>query len=202
MQHSTTSSQQQQQQHQMPPTTSLPPHSTPVQTPTPAKDITPNEQPTISQQIVNEEQQHQQLDQQEIDGAAVENLAKQVSELDVDTKETEEPMLPSTPQRQQQANSRNARQNNNTSYRQNNNSNQRNQNGKQRITIPQTDFDFESSNAKFSKNELLKELMKGSDEEEASPIEQPHQEEQVIIPPPNDEDFYNRVRRKGVNADL
>lgn len=184
--------------------TTLQPATIP-QAPVPARDMTPQEQPLTTTK---------QLDQQEIDGATVENLAKQVSELDMDSKEVNEASLaPSSPplstptqsqqQQQRQSSYRNVRQNNNN-YRQNNNSNygnaSRGQTGKQRINIPQSDFDFESSNAKFSKNDLLKELFDGeADESKDEPNNIPQQqqysqtEEEVVIPPANDDGFYNKV---------
>ncbi|KAI8339601.1 Scd6-like Sm domain-containing protein [Chlamydoabsidia padenii] len=191
-----------QQQPSMPPATTL--ASTTSQTSTPAFDATPQEQAPTSTK---------QLDQQEIDGAAVENLAKQVSELDVDSKETNEILSPppsssssSPPPQQRQTNYRNGRQNN-SNYRQSNYTNYGNgsrnqQNGKQRISIPQSDFDFESSNAKFSKNDLLKELFNGGTDdgkdEQYNHLQQQHQpeeeKEEVVIPPPNDQGFYNKSK--------
>ncbi|KAI8337924.1 Scd6-like Sm domain-containing protein [Chlamydoabsidia padenii] len=147
----------QQQQQQSPPATSL--RTTP-----------PEEQPLVSPP--------EQLDQQEINSDAVENLAKQVSELDVDTEESLQSTTTSS--QRQHNNNRNGR---NPQYRQNNGS--RNQNSKQRIDVPPTDFDFESSNAKFQKNDLLKGLVND---------EQPDLQPEVIIPPPNDEDFYDKSK--------
>ncbi|ORZ18622.1 Scd6-like Sm domain-domain-containing protein [Absidia repens] len=205
-----TSQQQQQQQqpppppqqHQMPSATSLPAQSPAPsrQAPIPVLDGSLQEQSSAVQSTPTTEQ----VDQQEIDGAAVENLAKQVSELDVDTKEVNEALLSS----QHQKNYRTGRQNNNNYHRQNNaststtNGARNQQNDKhQRISIPQSDFDFESSNAKFRKNDLLKELQKDGDDDddkhvdndEKQPHQQPQVEEEVIIPP-NDEDFYNKSK--------
>ncbi|CAO3639507.1 unnamed protein product [Cunninghamella blakesleeana] len=155
----------------------------------------------------------EQLNQDEIDGAAVENLAKQVSELDIDTAEPEENgSLPQQQTQQQQSshqrqnnNYRGTRNNNNNNNNNNNSNNYRqnssghtngtrNQTGKQqqRINIPQSDFDFESSNAKFSKNELLKELMGGSKEEVETNNTNTEINEETVIIPPSDEEFYDK----------
>ncbi|CAO3598976.1 unnamed protein product [Absidia cylindrospora] len=193
--------QQQQNQHQMASTTSLPAQSPAPsrQSPTPVLNGSVQEQSSVVQSTPTAEQ----VDQQEIDGAAVENLAKQVSELDVDTKEGNEVLVSS----QRQNNYRSGRQNSSNYFRQNNSStsttngarNQQNDRH-QRTSIPQSDFDFESSNAKFRKNDLLKELKKDGDDDdkrvdnnEKQPHHQPQVEEEVIIPP-NDEDFYNKSK--------
>ncbi|KAI9263341.1 Scd6-like Sm domain-containing protein [Phascolomyces articulosus] len=77
-----------------------------------------------------------------------------------------------------------------------NNTNNNNNNAKQPIEIPKSDFDFESSNAKFKKEELLKEVTKKTGEEEDhqsidSHTEENEEDEEVIIPP-SDESFYNK----------
>ncbi|KAI8082695.1 Scd6-like Sm domain-containing protein [Halteromyces radiatus] len=196
--------QQQQQQSVLPPTTSMPQPPISTQPSAPGLDLAAKEQSSISPSNIAAEL----IDQQEIDGAAVENLAKQVSELDTDIKETEEAQsLPPAPQQQPQQQQQQQRQQ--THQRQNNYRNGRhangprtrdnNQNAKQRITIPQSDFDFESSNAKFSKNDLLKELIKGGEDDDVHHItndkhQQHQQEEEEVIIPPNDEEFYDKSK--------
>ncbi|CAO3632041.1 unnamed protein product [Cunninghamella echinulata] len=203
--------QQQPQQSSISPSSSLPTLPTTMPQPVP----TPNHnEPQSSQQQpatnVNDVQNNltEQLDQNEIDGAAVENLAKQVSELDVDSTEPEENVSSSLQQQQQshhrQNNYRGPRHNNtntntnNNNYRQNNSGHTngtRNQPGKQqRVHIPQSDFDFESSNAKFSKNDLLKELMGGANEEPEVVNTSTEQKEEKVIIPPNDEEFYDKSK--------
>ncbi|ORX45833.1 hypothetical protein DM01DRAFT_1410789 [Hesseltinella vesiculosa] len=153
---------------------------------------------------------------QEIDGAAVEHLAKQVSELDIDTND-DEVIRPTHAHQQRQPtnapvpasnnNNNNSNNNNNTNNRNNqrhSNYRQPNNNGRQqynnnrqqqRVEIPESDFDFESSNAKFSKNDLLKELMGGSSSANELDVDDivPVVQEDVMIPPPQ-EDFYDRSK--------
>ncbi|KAG2222479.1 hypothetical protein INT45_013392 [Circinella minor] len=97
-------------------------------------------------------------------------------------------------------------------YNNNNNNNTIN-NNKQPIEIPKSDFDFESSNAKFKKDELLKEVTKktGDEEEEQSVDEttthvddnnvntsnntannDEAQEDEEVVIPPSDESFYDK----------
>ncbi|KAI9307443.1 Scd6-like Sm domain-containing protein [Cunninghamella echinulata] len=209
--------QQQPQQSSISPSSSLPTLPTAMPQPVPTPN---NNEPQSSQQQsatnVNDVQNHltEQLDQNEIDGAAVENLAKQVSELDVDSTEPEESVSSSSQQQQQQQQSHHRQNNyrgprhnntntntnaNNNNYRQNNSGHTngtRNQPGKQqRVHVPQSDFDFESSNAKFSKNDLLKELMGGGSNEEAEVVNtNTEQKEEKVIIPPNDEEFYDKSK--------
>lgn len=59
-----------------------------------------------------------------------------------------------------------------------------------------SDFDFESSNAKFNKDEIVKEVAKkttGEDDEDDSQDNHQPDEEEVYIPPPEDEPYYDKV---------
>ncbi|CAG8737517.1 9794_t:CDS:2, partial [Ambispora leptoticha] len=135
---------------------------------------------------------------------AVENLAKKVSELSITTREvngervmgnnrsvSSNNRLPGMGGHlvQQNRRGRGSRRNYNQSYDRN------------RIPVPQSDFDFESSNAKFNKDELVKEVVKKiipnhdlkeencADGLELGPEEE---EEEVLIPPA--ETYYDKAK--------
>ncbi|RHZ64620.1 hypothetical protein Glove_321g32 [Diversispora epigaea] len=137
---------------------------------------------------------------------AVENLAKKVSELSITPKETngDKPGVVnnnrSTPSNnrlpgmgghlvQQNRRARGGRRNFNPNYDRN------------RIPVPQSDFDFESSNAKFNKDELVKEVVKKivpnhelKDDESADNITigLEEEEEDILIPPA--ESYYDKAK--------
>ncbi|GAB5591162.1 hypothetical protein Unana1_06062 [Umbelopsis nana] len=53
-----------------------------------------------------------------------------------------------------------------------------------RVQVPKSDFDFETSNAKFNKDNILKEVHHDDGAQQ--------EEEEVVIPPPDD--FYNKTK--------
>jgi len=76
-----------------------------------------------------------------------------------------------------------------------------------RVSVPTSDFDFESSNAKFNKEEIVKEVVKkshvghdvkdGKDvkegkEEDITQVEDEEEDDEVVIPPA--ETFYDRTK--------
>lgn len=70
-----------------------------------------------------------------------------------------------------------------------------------RIPVPQSDFDFESSNAKFNKDEIVKEVVKKTtpnhdhnikEDENTIDGEVEDEDEEVLIPPP--ESFYDKTK--------
>jgi protein LSM14 len=67
-----------------------------------------------------------------------------------------------------------------------------------RIPVPQSDFDFESSNAKFNKEEIVKEVVKKihpNDLKEEEPVDghgEEEEEEDFLIPPA--ESYYDRSK--------
>src|SRR6185369_7427181 len=74
-----------------------------------------------------------------------------------------------------------------------------------RVSVPTSDFDFESSNAKFNKEEIVKEVVKkshvGHDGKDGKDVKEGKEEdiqvedeseEEVVIPPP--ELFYDRTK--------
>lgn len=67
-----------------------------------------------------------------------------------------------------------------------------NNNTANRVQIPNSDFDFETSNAKFNKDSILKEVTHPHEEEQAVDYSAIQDEEEVIIPPADD--FYNKTR--------
>ncbi|CAG8560490.1 10747_t:CDS:10 [Diversispora eburnea] len=137
---------------------------------------------------------------------AVENLAKKVSELSITPKETngDKPGVVnnnrSTPSNnrlpgmgghlvQQNRRARGGRRNFNPNYDRN------------RIPVPQSDFDFESSNAKFNKDELVKEVVKKivpnheiKDDESSdnNTLGLEEEEEDILIPPA--ESYYDKAK--------
>ncbi|GBC04162.1 hypothetical protein RclHR1_05540015 [Rhizophagus clarus] len=138
--------------------------------------------------------------------SAVENLAKKVSEINLTTtKETNgekqatvnnhtrssapnnNNRLPGMGGHLLQQNRRGGR-GSRRSYNQNYDRN--------RIPVPQSDFDFESSNAKFNKEEIVKEVVKKihpNDQKEEEPVDghgEEEEEEDILIPPA--ESFYDR----------
>lgn len=139
-----------------------------------------------------------------INEAAIEQLAKKVSELNtgedtvvsgkasVDQQQHQEQRH--HPQQTQQGRRRYDNSNNNNNnyrggrggrYNNNNNDRQNNNNrGKSEFSIPTSEFDFEAANAKFDKSELVKK-----DHEEAD-----DDEEEIEIPQPDE--FYDKVMKK------
>jgi protein LSM14 len=66
-----------------------------------------------------------------------------------------------------------------------------------RIPVPQSDFDFESSNAKFNKEEIVKEVVKKThphDQKEEEPVDghEEDEEEDILIPPA--ESYYDKAK--------
>lgn len=137
--------------------------------------------------------------------SAVENLAKKVSEINLTTtKETngEKPATSSYARSSAPSNNRlpgmgghllqqNRRgRGSRRSYNQNYDRN--------RIPVPQSDFDFESSNAKFNKEEIVKEVIKKThphDQKEEEIIDghgEEEEEEDFLIPPA--ESYYDRSK--------
>ncbi|CAB4485040.1 hypothetical protein RhiirA5_376924 [Rhizophagus irregularis] len=136
--------------------------------------------------------------------SAVENLAKKVSEINLTTtKETNgekqatvnnhaRPSAPSNNRlpgmgghllQQNRRGGRGSRRSYNQNYDRN------------RIPVPQSDFDFESSNAKFNKEEIVKEVVKKihpNDQKEEEPVDghEEEEEEDILIPPA--ESYYDR----------
>jgi protein LSM14 len=123
-----------------------------------------------------------------INEAAIEQLAKKVSELNTseDTVISGKP-LEDHQQHHQQQNRRRYDNNNNNNYRgrggrySGNNDRQMNNKAKAEFSIPTSEFDFEASNAKFDKSEIVKK-----DNEEAD-----DEEEEIEIPQPDE--FYDKV---------
>ncbi|CAG8598104.1 15543_t:CDS:2 [Dentiscutata erythropus] len=136
---------------------------------------------------------------------AVENLAKKVSELSITVKEV-------NGERQVMGNNRSFPSNNRlpgmgghlVQPARRGRGNRRNYNqsyDRNRIPVPQSDFDFESSNAKFNKDELVKEVVKKiipnhdlKEENCADGIELGPEEEEddVVIPPA--ESYYDKAK--------
>jgi protein LSM14 len=61
-----------------------------------------------------------------------------------------------------------------------------------RVQIPNSDFDFETSNAKFNKDSTVKEVTHPHEEEQVIDHSAVQDEEEVIIPPADD--YYNKTR--------
>jgi protein LSM14 len=113
-----------------------------------------------------------------INEAAIEQLAKKVSELNT----SEDNVISTKPLDDQQHQTRRHNNNSNSNYRgrggrYNNNSNK----PKAEFSIPTSEFDFEASNAKFDKSEIVKK-----DNEEVDV-----EEEEIEIPQPDE--FYDKV---------
>lgn len=128
-----------------------------------------------------------------INEAAIEQLAKKVSELNTsdDNIISSKNMEDQHHQHQSRRRYDNNYNNNNVNYRgrggRYNNSNERQFNGnktKAEFSIPTSEFDFEASNAKFDKSEIVKK-----DHEEADDTE-----EEIEIPAPDE--FYDKVKKK------
>lgn len=129
-----------------------------------------------------------------INEAAIEQLAKKVSELNTseDNVVSGKPSEDQQQQHQQTQQGRRRYDNNNNNYRggrggrynNNNNERQNNNRGKPEFSIPTSEFDFEAANAKFDKSEIVKK-----DNEEAD-----DEEEEIEIPQPDE--FYDKVRKK------
>ncbi|CAG8565452.1 18639_t:CDS:2 [Acaulospora morrowiae] len=137
--------------------------------------------------------------------AEVENLTKRVSELSVNQKEINGERQASSNNRstvssnrlpgmgghlvQSGRRGRGSRRSYSQSY------------DRSRITVPQSDFDFESSNAKFNKDELVKEVVKkivpNHEVKEENEVEGialgPEEEEEDILIPPS-ETYYNKAK--------
>ncbi|KAI9490727.1 Scd6-like Sm domain-containing protein [Zychaea mexicana] len=77
-------------------------------------------------------------------------------------------------------------------YNNTNNNTNNNNAAKQPIEIPKSDFDFESSNAKFKKEELAKAVTKKTVEEEEQQSVEDQQEDEEVVIPPSDESFYDK----------
>ncbi|KAI8880805.1 hypothetical protein K501DRAFT_324809 [Backusella circina FSU 941] len=127
-----------------------------------------------------------------INEAAIEQLAKKVSELntgdDVIVNLKEEAQSQQQPQQQRINNRRydnnnqrrNNNSNNNNNRYNNSNNNQYNNKPKNDFTIPTSEFDFEASNAKFNKDDIVK---KNEEDQE--------EEEEITIP--EADNFYNKT---------
>ncbi|EPB83037.1 hypothetical protein HMPREF1544_10220 [Mucor circinelloides 1006PhL] len=119
-----------------------------------------------------------------INEAAIEQLAKKVSELNTG----DDAVIGSKPSSEEQ-HSRRRYDNNSSNYRNrnsrynNNNSNNfgdrqyNNNKAKAEFTIPNSEFDFEASNAKFDKSEVVKKEGEEVNDEEAEEIEIPQPDE-------------------------
>lgn len=131
--------------------------------------------------------------------AAVDRLANNLKDLEVEKKAKPATVDDEQRQQQQQQQNRNRRHYNNNNGNVNNNA-ARTRGGrhdhanKATIDIPKSDFDFESSNAKFNKNEIVKEVSGKDGNEQAEDQVEEQQEDEVVIPPPNDESFYDKVK--------
>lgn len=120
-----------------------------------------------------------------INEAAIEQLAKKVSELNA----SDDNVISNKPLDDQQQQSRRRYDNNNNNYNNNyrgrggryNNERSFNNKAKAEFTIPTSEFDFEASNAKFDKSEIVKKENEEVDFEE----------EELEIPAPDE--FYDKV---------
>ncbi|OBZ84136.1 Protein sum2, partial [Choanephora cucurbitarum] len=121
--------------------------------------------------------------QPSINEAAIEQLAKKVSELNPN----EDTIISSKPiddqqQQQQQSRRRYESHNQNNNYRNHRGgrfNHPNNQKAKHDLAIPSSEFDFEASNAKFDKSEIVKK-----DDGE-------HEHKEIEIPKPDE--FYNKT---------
>ncbi|CDS12321.1 hypothetical protein LRAMOSA04516 [Lichtheimia ramosa] len=131
--------------------------------------------------------------------AAVDRLANNLKDLEVEKKAKPATVDDEQRQQQQQQQNRNRRHYNNNNGNVNNNA-ARTRGGrhdhanKATIDIPKSDFDFESSNAKFNKNEIVKEVSGKDGNDQAEDQVEEQQEDEVVIPPPNDESFYDKQK--------
>lgn len=122
-----------------------------------------------------------------INEAAIEQLAKKVSELNTgeDTVIGSKPSSDEQQSRRRYDNNNNNYRNRNNRYNNNNNNNfgdrqynnNNNNKNKAEFTIPNSEFDFEASNAKFDKSEVVKKDGEEVNDEEAEEIEIPQPDE-------------------------
>ena len=121
-----------------------------------------------------------------INEAAIEQLAKKVSELNTgeDTVVGSKPYSDEQQSRRRYDNNNNNYRNRNNRYNNNNNNfgdrqynNNNNNKNKAEFTIPNSEFDFEASNAKFDKSEVVKKDGEEVNDEEAEEIEIPQPDE-------------------------
>lgn len=123
-----------------------------------------------------------------INEAAIEQLAKKVSELNTgeDTVVGSKPSSDEQQSRRRYDNNSNNYRNRNNRYnnnnnnfgdRQYNNNNNNSNKNKAEFTIPNSEFDFEASNAKFDKSEVIKKDGEEVNDEEAEEIEIPQPDE-------------------------
>lgn len=121
-----------------------------------------------------------------INEAAIEQLAKKVSELNTgeDTVVGSKPSSDEQQSRRRYDNNNNNYRNRNNRYNNNNNNfgdrqynNNNNNKNKAEFTIPNSEFDFEASNAKFDKSEVVKKDGEEVNDEEAEEIEIPQPDE-------------------------
>jgi protein LSM14 len=127
----------------------------------------------------------------EVTSTDVEQLAKSVSGMNVASEKQpgQASKLPGTGEHLIKNNNRGNR-NSKINVRYNAHGNQPN-NTNNRVVVPKSDFDFESSNAKFDKDHILQEVSHPHDDENAE-ADNGEDEEEVVIPPPDD--FYNRSK--------
>lgn len=126
-----------------------------------------------------------------INEAAIEQLAKKVSELNT-SEDTVVGSKPSSDEQQPRRrydnnnNNNNNYRNRNSRYNNNNNNNNNfgdrqynnnNNKNKAEFIIPNSEFDFEASNAKFDKSEVVKKDGEEANDEEAEEIEIPQPDE-------------------------
>ncbi|KAG2172133.1 hypothetical protein INT44_006602 [Umbelopsis vinacea] len=139
----------------------------------------------------------------EVTSTDVEQLAKSVSGMNVTG--NEKPVaaapigsakLPGTGEHliksNNRGNNRNSRVNVRYSAHGNANPTANNNTSANRVQIPNSDFDFETSNAKFNKDSILKEVTHPHEEEIVIDQSDVQDEDDVIIPPADD--YYNKTR--------
>jgi protein LSM14 len=118
-----------------------------------------------------------------INEAAIEQLAKKVSELNT----IDDNIIGQKPEdaSQQKHHQQNRRRYDNNNYR-GRGGRQFNNNKRAEFSIPTSEFDFEASNAKFDKSEIVKK-----DHHEAETAEAEEQEEEIEIP--QSDEFYDKT---------
>lgn len=133
----------------------------------------------------------------EVTSTDVEELAKSVSGMNVTGSEKTMPSgpsnkLPGTGEHLIRPNNRGNRNSRvNVRYNAHANATTAPNSNNSRVYVPNSDFDFETSNAKFNKDNVLKEVVHHNDDEYAANVI-PQDEEEVVIPPADD--YYNRTK--------
>ncbi|KAH8556776.1 Scd6-like Sm domain-containing protein [Umbelopsis sp. PMI_123] len=137
----------------------------------------------------------------EVTSTDVEQLAKSVSGMNVTGNEKPAAAataigaskLPGTGEHLIKSNNRGNRNSRvNVRYSVHGNANNTANNNANRIQIPNSDFDFETSNAKFNKDSIIKEVTHPHEEDVTADQSATHDEEEVIIPPADD--YYNKTK--------